>query len=240
MKIGLLKLYEVDEALHPQHGDYQQMFERLFAQTDLPTEWQVYEVCDGQLPQALTECDGYLVSGSKCGVYEDHPWMPQLFEFIRTQHEAQQPPLAGVCFGHQAVAQALGGKVEKSAKGWGVGRQTWKICGSGEWLQPPLPEFSLLASHKDQVVCLPPLANLLASSDFCPNAAFSVGKHIFCVQGHPEFVPGFLRVLLEERKNAMPESTWQRAYDNMLLANDSRTCAVWMANFFSGIRHKAV
>ena len=240
MKIGLLKLYEVESRLRPQYGDYQQMFGRLLAEAGLPVEWQIYEVCAGCLPQTLDECDGYLITGSKHGAYEEHPWMPGLFEFIRTQHAAGRPPLMGVCFGHQAVAQALGGRVEKSTQGWGAGRQTWKMCGGGEWLRPPLAELNLLASHQDQVVELPPAATLLAGSDFCPNAAFNVGEHIFCVQGHPEFVPAFLQQLLEERMDTMPAATWRRAYDSTPLPNDSRTCAVWMANFFAAGRAQAV
>ncbi len=234
MKIGLLQLYEVEESRRSVYGRYAEMFSRLLGAGGLPAEWRVYDVLNGEIPQRLDECDGYLIGGSKFAVYEDHAWLPPLFDFIRRQNAAQSPPLAGVCFGHQAVAVALGGAAEKSSRGWGAGRQIWKICGDAEWMRPPLEEFVLLASHQDQVSKLPPEAALLASSEFCPNAAFCIGKHIFCLQGHPEFSPDFSLELLESRRDAMPEDTWRAAKEGARGANTRGACARWLANFFGG------
>lgn len=234
MEIGLINFYEVEENLRPAHGDYPAMFARLLKDGGLDTRWRTYDARAGELPQTPDECDGYLMTGSKHAVYENHEWLPPLFAFIRALRAARAPRLAGVCFGHQAVAQALGGRAEKSAKGWGSGRQTWQLCGDAEWLRPRLAEFSLLASHQDQVVELPPEAELLAASAFCPLAMFAVGTQFFCMQGHPEFSPAFCDALLDGRRDKMPPDVWQRAKESAPLANEREVCAKWLAAFFCG------
>lgn len=233
MKLGLLKIYEVEENLRAAHGDYPEMFARLLQEGGINARWREYDVRAGELPQTADECDGYLISGSKHAVYENHEWLPPLFDFIRKLRDAGAPRLAGICFGHQAVAAALGGRAEKSEKGWGAGRQQWKICGDAEWLRPRPAEFSLLASHQDQVSELPPGAELLASSAFCPNAMFAVGGQFFCMQGHPEFSSAFCDALLEGRRDEMPADVWQRAKESAPLPNDRKACAEWLAAFFS-------
>ena len=218
--------------MRPAHGEYPDMFARLLSEGGLETDWRVYDICAGETPQSPDECDGWLISGSKCGVYEDHEWLPPLFELIRQIHAARAPTV-GICFGHQAIAHALGGRAEKSDKGWGAGRQTWQICGDAEWMRPQLSEFSLLASHQDQITQLPPDAVLLAESEFCPFAMFSLGDHIFCMQGHPEFSQAFCGDLLDGRQDVMPPDVWQRAKETAPLANNRDACAKWLANFFS-------
>lgn len=232
MEIGLLKIYEVEEDLRPVHGLYGEMFARLLREGGLSASWREYDVRAGELPQTTGECDGWLITGSKHAVYEDHEWLPPLFGFIRRLRDAGSPRVAGVCFGHQAVAAALGGRAEKSANGWGSGRQQWQICGDAEWMRPRPAEFSLLASHQDQVAELPPGAELLAASEFCPIAMFAVGRQFFCMQGHPEFSPAFSAAILDSRRETMPPEVWQRAVESSPLPNDRAICAQWLAQFF--------
>lgn len=232
MKIGLIQVYEVEEYLRAAHGDYPQMFARLLRTGGLDANWRVYNARAGELPQTPAECDGYLISGSKHAVYEDHEWLPPLLDFVRKLRDAGAPRTAGVCFGHQAIAAALGGRVEKSPKGWGVGRQTWKMQGDAEWLRPRLAEFSLLASHQDQVADAPPGAKLLASNDFCPIAMFAMDEQFFCMQGHPEFSPAFCNAILDQRQGGIPPDVWQKAKESAPLPNDSAVCAGWLAAFF--------
>ena len=232
MKIGLLQVYEVEDYLRAGHGDYPQMFARLLREGGLDAEWRIYDVRAGEMPQTPDECDAYLISGSKCAVYEEHEWLPPLFDFVRECRDAGAPKMAGVCFGHQAIAAALGGKVEKSPKGWGSGRQTWKITGDAEWMRPRLPELSLLASHQDQVALLPPDAELLAASEFCPAAMFAAGGQFFGMQGHPEFSSAFCGAILEQRRDGMPPEVWQKAKESAPLPNDRATAAGWLARFF--------
>ena len=243
MKIGFINVYRVDEPLAERHGDYPSIMARLL-QNAAPTSatssppqftWQTYEAREGQLPQTADECDGYLIGGSRCAAYEDWDWLPPLFDCIRMLHNAKRP-LAGICFGHQAVAKALGGEVEKSANGWGVGTHQWNIVGDAKWMRPKLSCLRLLVSHQDQVVALPPDAALLAASDFCPNAMYAIGGHIFCAQGHPEFTAEFARELLADRSDRMPPEVWQAGMDSANWPNDSAVFGRWLAAFFAGGR----
>ena len=110
------------------------------------------------------------------------------------------PERSAFCFGHQLIAQALGGAVGRAAAGWGVGVHTWKVVRDESWMRPAKREFRLLASHQDQVKTLPSGARLLASSKFCPHAAFAVGEHMLAVQGHPEFTKAYAEFLMHKRR----------------------------------------
>ncbi|MGU9952270.1 MAG: glutamine amidotransferase-related protein [Gammaproteobacteria bacterium WSBS_2016_MAG_OTU1] len=231
MKIGLLNLYEVDTDLRDAHGNYASMFARLLA-PEITCEWQVYEAREGDLPQNADECDAYLITGSRCGVYENWEWIPPLFDCIKMLNNAQKK-LVGICFGHQAVAQALGGEVQKSDNGWGVGRHQWEITNTTPWMQPPLTKLNMLVSHQDQIITLPPQAQLLASSSFCQYAMYAIGNHIFCVQGHPEFTPEFMLALLQRREDTIPADVWREAMENSTMPNDNVVFAQWLANFFA-------
>ena len=231
LRLGVLLADELRDNLAPRFGDYAQMFKRLLAgQAD---SFSVYDIRAGAgaYPQSLNECDAYLVTGSRHGVYDNLPWLPPLFDFIRALAAAKKP-LAGVCFGHQAVAQALGGRAKKSPKGWGVGLQYWRVCKNAAWMRPPAEFLRLFCMHQDQVVAPPPGAQLLAASAFCPNAAFAVQNHVFCVQGHPEFTPDFMRELLKIRQDDMPADELRFAHDTAALPQDSALTAQWLGAFF--------
>ena len=77
-------------------------------------------------PTSVSSCDGWIVTGSAFGAYEDHAFIPPLEDFIRANYKADVP-MAGICFGHQIMAQALGGKVEKFSGGWGVGYTNYEM-----------------------------------------------------------------------------------------------------------------
>ena len=252
MKIGILLADELRDSLKDVFsGNYADMFTDLLDGHGFTFE--VYDVREQQYPPAVDACDGYLITGSRHGVYDPLPWLEPLFEFIRRVHAARVP-LLGVCFGHQAVAHALGGRAEKSAKGWGMGAHTWKLEKTMPWMKndspftPPLrggaerseaggvggsaTELRLLCIHQDQVAKLPPGATRLAGSDFCGNAAFSIGTHIFCVQGHPEFTAEYVYALLDVLKERAPPEIIAAARKTTAEAVDSKLCAQWMAEFF--------
>ncbi len=204
MKIGILVTGRVISELVNEHGEYDVQFQRLLNGNGY--DYQVWFVLDGEMPESTDEADGWLITGSKHGVYEQHDWIAPLEDFIRDIREAGQP-LVGICFGHQIVATALGGTVEKYDGGWAVGRQTYDFGGS---------EINLNAWHQDQVVEPPEEATVLASNDFCKYAALSYGDRIFTVQPHPEFQASYLDGLLNLRApGVVPDAIIDKAKSDL-------------------------
>lgn len=187
MQIGILQCGHFPDALVGEMGDYVAMFARLLGGHGF--DFHVYPVVDGVFPEGPEACDGWLITGSRHGAYDALPWIPPLEELIRAIRDSGRP-LIGVCFGHQIIAQALGGRVEKVARGWAIGRQSYDFGGT---------EVPLNAWHQDQVVELPEGAEVVASNDFCPYAALVYGPRIFTVQPHPEFTAATLAGLLKFR-----------------------------------------
>lgn len=176
MKIGILMCGHTRPEVEDAHGDFDAMFMELLGGYGFT--FDVFDVEHMQFPDSIAACDGWLLTGSKHGAYEDHPFIPPLEDFIRAARDASVP-MVGICFGHQIVAQALGGKVEKFPGGWGLGRSPYQIDGLGQ--------VYLTAWHQDQVTELPKGARVIGKSDFCRYAALAYGDRILTVQPHPEF-----------------------------------------------------
>jgi GMP synthase-like glutamine amidotransferase len=223
MLIGILQTGRAPDALRPDHGDYPDLFMRLLAGRGLT--FRTYEVLDGVLPASATECDGWLITGSRFGVYEDHPWIPPLEAFIR-KVQAAGVPMVGICFGHQIIAQALGGKVEKYAGGWSVGRTEYDWGGE---------KVALNAWHQDQVTRRPEGAQVCARNEFCENAALVYGDSIFTVQAHPEFHRDFAADIIEKRgRGLVPDPLLDAAVDRLDQPVDDMRMAAKIADFFHG------
>lgn len=192
--IGILQTGSVPEPLIPEHGDYPAMFVRLLGNVRPDLRFRVYRALDGELPDSPAECDAWLITGSRHSVLDNSPWMLGLADFVRcTAQEAGR--LAGICFGHQLVASALGGRVRRAADGWSIGRQTYQITDPGGDSKP----VALNAIHEDQVVELPDGARILGGSESCPYAILEVGESMLTIQAHPEFDNPFLEALLRSR-----------------------------------------
>lgn len=216
MRIGILQTDSVREEFRDAHGDYPGMFRELLLAANLdagerPIEFRDYDVQSGELPADPTECDAYVITGSRDSVYDDKPWIRALEDFVRELH-VRRHKLVGICFGHQLVAQALDGATSPAEAGWAVGVHGSRLVRGAPWMDEPesaLEEpFALISSHKDQVTQLPTEAELLATNDFCPNAAFTVGDHILCIQGHPEFRKAYSRTLMDFRREILGEDTY--------------------------------
>lgn len=221
MKIGILQTGHAPEMMVDALGDYDRIFTKLLNAHDL--EAVAYPVVDMVFPSGAEAADGWLITGSKHGAYEPHAWIPSLEALIRDIH-ARRQPLVGICFGHQIIAQALGGKVEKFQGGWAVGRTEYETS-AGTW--------AVNAWHQDQVTELPEGAEVLGSNTFCENAILSYGDHIWTIQPHPEFEPEFIAGLLEHRAPGLvPDAQIAQAQAQLERPNDNGAVRKHIADFF--------
>lgn len=221
MLIGILQTGLAPEALSPELGDYPDMFARLLDGHGFT--FRTYRVVEGEFPQGVRDCDGWLITGSRHGVYEDHPWIAPLEQFIRDAFAARVP-VVGICFGHQIVAQAMGGKVERYAEGWAVGATDYDFGGEN---------LTLNAWHRDQVTRAPEGAKVIATNDFCANAALLYDDRALTVQAHPEFRPAFVDGLMKTRgKGLVPDEVMAAAASRLADPLQDKTMAGRIAAFF--------
>jgi GMP synthase-like glutamine amidotransferase len=231
LKIGILAAGRPPRALIPEHGDYVSMFEDLLAGRGY--DWVSYDVAAGDYPDQPEACDGYILTGAAAGVYDGDPWIGELLDFLRAARGRAK--LVGICFGHQAMAQAFGGQVIKSPKGWGIGLHSYGVAAHRPWMDDK-PAFALSASHQDQVVELPPAATVLAGSDFCPmgTLAYDDGMAISC-QLHPEFAPDYSIALIEGRRGVrIPDEQAAQAIASLKAPDDHARFADWVGRFLEG------
>ena len=120
MKIGILNADTVQIKGASGFGQYPEMFSKIFWSVDPNIQFKTYEVQFGDYPRDLNECNAYLITGSKASAYDDDQWIHDLKKFIQRLHQNKKK-LVGVCFGHQIIAEALGGSVRKSPTGWHAG-----------------------------------------------------------------------------------------------------------------------
>lgn len=221
MLIGILQTGQSPEMLRDAAGDYPDMFAQLLAGRGLT--FRTYRVEEMDFPADVHDCEGWLITGSRHGAYEDHPFIPKLEAFIRAVIAAHVP-LVGICFGHQIIAQAMGGKVERYPGGWAVGPQDYDFGGE---------KVTLNAWHRDQVTEVPQGAEVVACNDFCENAALVYGEDAFTVQAHPEFRDDFVRGLMATRgKGVVPDDLMAAADARLGPENQSSAIADRIAAFF--------
>ncbi|MFT4783459.1 MAG: GMP synthase-like glutamine amidotransferase [Paracoccaceae bacterium] len=221
MLIGILQTGHAPDQMRPILGDYNTMFEELLSGKGFT--FQTWNVAEMDFPNSVAAADGWLITGSRHGVYEDHPFIPPLEQFIQSAFVANVP-VVGICFGHQIMAQAMGGKVEKSTKGWGVGRQAY-LYGD--------EEITMNAWHQDQVIEKPALATTIASNGFCAHAGLLYGQRGFSVQAHPEYGDQVIQGLINLRGvGVVPDNRLAYAQSQMGQPNSSARIAQDIAEFF--------
>jgi|SRR6185312_11249668 len=230
MSIGILETGRPPGRLIPDYGDYVDMFEGLIGPG---VDYARFDVAAGELPDPARPHDGYLVTGSPAGVYDDLPWIAALGDFLRAVKGRSR--LVGVCFGHQMLAQAFGGKVIKSPKGWGVGLHTYRMREREGWMDSAAP-IAVAVSHQDQVVELAPGSRAIGGSDFCPNGVVVWDDQpAISMQCHPEFSPPYARALLETR---WAEQTLgaeaEAAIASLAAPNDRERVGGWIRAFLAG------
>ncbi|MEM1142537.1 MAG: GMP synthase [Pseudomonadota bacterium] len=230
MKLGILKTDEVRPEWVDEYGEYPDMFIELLGTRDPSLRFEVYDAMEQEYPEYIDDVDAYLITGSKFGVYDDLEWIHRLTDYVRDLHQAGKK-IVGICFGHQLMTLALGGRAEKAAAGWGVGIHTHQFNQRPEWMDEGSSSFNVLVSHQDQVLEPPPGATTLAGSDFCPHAVCQIGQQVLTFQGHPEFRPEYSREIMEFRRERIGESIYQSGIASLAVPPETDRMANWILRF---------
>ena len=188
-KITIIETGVISPEPRAQHGSFPQMFERMIGAADASAIFATVRLLDGDALPDPAGLDAVLLTGSPAGVYDDLDWIAPLERFVRATYAARTP-MVGVCFGHQLIAQALGGTVRKSEKGWGIGRHVYDVAPGNGVIGGE--EIAIACSHQDQVIAPPADATTILHSAFAPHAGILYGNGAtLSVQPHPEFTPAF-------------------------------------------------
>ena len=222
MHIGILQTGHAPDPVQEQFGDYSDFFTALL--DDGRLTFSTWNVVDMEFPSGPDAADGWLITGSRHGAYEAHPFIPPLENLIRAIHAAARP-LIGICFGHQIIAQAMGGTVEKWDGGWNIGRREYALGGE---------TIALNAWHQDQVTRPPQGARTIASHPGCAHAGLLYGDRILTLQPHPEIQRPILARYLSELgpTGRFPEDAITAAAADLDKPNDERAMADLMTRFF--------
>ena len=237
MRLTILETGRPPDALAQTWPGYPDMFDSLLTRADESLSFESVAVVDGsQLPDAAG-VEAVLITGSPAGVYDTEPWMEALRRFIQDA-ASQRKPMIGVCFGHQIIADALGGDVGKSEKGWGVGRHEYQILEKRPWMSDAGPSFSLSASHQDQVIAPPAGVTTLARSAHTEHAMLVYDQApIMSVQGHPEFSDGYSVALYNVRRGrGLSDEQADTAIESLAAPEDNALVAEWMVRFLRSAR----
>lgn len=232
IKLGILqtnhdKSVDVGDAFPDDAHRFRDMFD---AQDDR-FEYRIYMTIGGEVPQDLDEHHAFMITGSPLSVLDQHVFTDDLMDFIR-RCDAAKKPLMGACFGHQAIAVALGGKVKKLTNGFNVGIEDTVFHKKRPWMIPDRDRLPMYVFHEDAVTDLPAGCDLLGSAPNCKNASFAKGDHIFTTQAHPEFSNAFMSCVLRSAEKMIPEEGRKRAWDSLDRPEDGRIFGLWTTEFF--------
>lgn len=218
-RITIIETGLVPPQYSARHGSYPAMFERMFRVEDVSIECDVVSLANGERLPEPGSLQAILITGSAAGVYDGLNWIAPLEEFVRAV-DAKGPPMVGVCFGHQLIAQAMGGVVRKSEKGWGLGRQVYQVARGNGVIEHA--ELAIACSHQDQVIAAPSKARTILSSPFTPHAGllYESGTTL-SVQPHPEFDADYAHALCELRAGIAPDDVVATAKASLMEPLDS-------------------
>ncbi|WOL15246.1 gamma-glutamyl peptidase 5 [Canna indica] len=198
-RFAVLLCADESEYVKKVHGGYFKVFVELLGEEG--ETWHVYRAAHGELPCAadVDGYDGFVITGSCNDAHGDDQWIKDLLAFLKAL-DFKKKKVLGVCFGHQILSRALGGKTGRAKKGWDIG----VTC-----IHPSHTVIKLLSSlhipshlpviefHRDEVLQLPPQAEVLACSEKTGIEMFRYGDHIMGIQGHPEYNKDILLHLVD-------------------------------------------
>jgi GMP synthase (glutamine-hydrolysing) len=199
VKLGIISAIKAEESKIDWGGSPVEAYARFLQNAGASFEVAGYAAAYGELPATADAHDAYIITGSPSGAYDQDPWITELKRFIRAGYAAKKK-FVGICFGHQILAHSLGGRVEKSKKGWGLGLKTHNLHKVKPWMEGAPGQLSLYFAHQDQVERLPANAETLGGSEFCPIGMFAIADQILGIQGHPEFTASQMRDVLKQRR----------------------------------------
>ncbi|RMG55906.1 MAG: amidotransferase [Bacteroidetes bacterium] len=225
MHLGLLLCDHIPQEFQHHASDFPDFFAAWLPEG----QWTIFPVCDGQFPESPEVCDAWICSGSRASVYDDEPWIHQLKAFVRDIAAARKP-YVGICFGHQMLALALGGRVSRSPHGWCVGVHRFELEAPESWMGPAQPQLNLLISCQDQVMALPPHSVVLGRNPDCPIAIFRTGA-MLGIQPHPEFSPGYVESLVRSRVERIGKEKSDIALASLSNPLDARVLGEWVSGF---------
>jgi GMP synthase-like glutamine amidotransferase len=227
MKINVLLCDRFEGQLPEDIPDYVYLFRQLFGKLDTDVSYEIFDVRNNVYPASLRGDELYLIPGSRASAYDNTQWVKTLLEFIRAMY-SEGVKMAGVCFGHQVIAQALGGRVEQARQGWGTGVRSSEIVDPKALKFFPEGQMNLQYNHHDQVVELPPRAKCFARSEFCPVEGFYIDDSIVTFQGHPEYTPEYSRYLLVNHSVGEPDDVITNALASLNSRTDHLAAAKWI------------
>ena len=230
MKLVIAETGVPPQELRNDWPGYPAMFGAMFEGVGVKFDYQVVDSIGGEPVPEPSSGEALLVTGSPLGAYEEHAFIKPLEASIRAWAEARKPVI-GICFGHQIIAQAFGGRVEKSERGWGVGVHTYEVVGEAPWGAGP-SRFSCVVSHQDQVVELPPGFRRVAGSAFTPFGCLAHEElPVLTFQPHPEFDHGFASALMELRSDRIPAERTSLGQASLANGSDRPLMAQWIRDF---------
>ncbi|XP_047326208.1 gamma-glutamyl peptidase 3-like [Impatiens glandulifera] len=204
----LLLACKDSEYVMKMYGGYMNVFVTTFGEEG--ETWDLFRVVDGEFPDMsdIHKYDGFVVSGSPHDAYANDYWILKLCFLLNTL-DSMKKKVLGICFGHQVLCRALGGKVGKSSSGWDIGVRKVKIsCGSDDSMPMPLPELSIIECHQDEILEIPMGVEVVGVSDKTGVEIFRKERHVLGIQGHPEYTIDILHNLIDRllSNNCIQES----------------------------------